>query len=221
MNTRKILPIVLAFACAVSAFAFDPDELNKITFTNSTGKAIQTIFLSPSDSGEWGPDIMGADYHLGNGKNIGYFVHYPGSSFTFDIMATDEDGNTFELYDFKMTDGKTAAISFTKKNLNSSAEELTFVTLYVENATDVEIDYLFISPADSEAWGVDLLDEDTVLAPGETASFMIPIGDTPVDFNIMGVDEDNDEYSFDMTIDPADGEEQDVAIEPGDLDTGD
>jgi hypothetical protein len=220
MSRRKFLLIAVVMVCAASAFAFDPDELNKITFTNSTGKSIQTIFLSPSDSGEWGPDIIGADYHLGNGKSIGYFVHYPGSSFTFDIMATDEDGNTFELYDYKMTDGKTAAIAFNKKNLNASAEELSFITLYVENATEYEIDYLFISPSDSEAWGVDLLDEDTVLAPGEIASYIIPIGDSPVDFNVMGVDEDNDAYTFDVTLDPADGEEQDVAIETGDLDTG-
>jgi len=220
MCKKKILSVVIAIACAASAFAFDPDELNKITFTNSTGKAIQIIFLSPSDSSEWGPDIIGADYELSNGKSISYFVHYPDSSGTFDIVALDEEGNAFELYDYKLTDGKTATITFTKKNLNTSAEELSYVTLYVENAIESEIHYLFISPADSEAWGVDLLDEETVLAPGDVASFIIPMGDSAVDYNVMGVDEEGNEYTFDITIDPKDGEELEVAIEPGDLDEG-
>jgi hypothetical protein len=217
MGRRFIIAAMAALTCAAAAFAFDPDELNKITFVNSTGKAIETIFLSPSDSGEWGPDIMGADYKLLNGKSIGFYVHYPDATFQFDILARDEDGNSFELYDYKFTDGKPATIAFTKKNLNASAEDFTYITLFVENATDYEIQYLFISPADSDAWGVDLLDEDNVIAPGETASFIIPLGDSPVEFNVMGVDEDLAEYQFDLTLDPDEGEEQDVAIEPSDL----
>jgi hypothetical protein len=216
MGRRLIVASLVAVVCVAAAFAFDPGELNKITFTNSTGKSIETIFLSPSDSGEWGPDIIGADYELLNGKSIGYYVHYPESTFQFDILAVDEDGNSFELYDYKFTDGKTASISFTKKNLNASAEDFTYVTVYVENATDYEIDYLFISPADSDAWGVDLLDEDNVMAPGDVASFIIPVGDSSVDFNLMGVDEDYAEYTFDITVNP-DEEEIEVAIEPGDL----
>jgi hypothetical protein len=220
MGKRKMLSIIIALAYAASAFAFDPDELNKITFMNSTGKAIEIIFLSPSDSSELGPDIIGADYELANGKSISYFVHYPDSSGNFDIVAIDGEGNAFELYDYKLTDGKMATITFTKKNLNTSAEELSYVTLSVENAIEYEIHYLFISPADSDAWGVDLLDEETVLAPGDIASFIIPLGNSAVDYNVMGVDEDGDEYTFDITIDPSDGDELDVAIEPGDLDEG-
>ncbi len=217
MGRSRIFSIIIAIACAASAFAFDPEELNKITFTNSTGKAIQIIFLSPSDSEEWGPDIIGADYELSNGKSISYFVHYPDSTGDFDIVAVDEEGNAFELYDYTLTDGKAAAITFTKKNLNTSAEDLAYVTLYVENAIESEIHYLFISPADSEAWGVDLLDEETVLAPGDVASFIIPAGDSAVDYNVMGVDEEGNEYTFDITIDPKAGEELEVAIEPAAL----
>jgi hypothetical protein len=220
MNSRKIVTIIIALACAASAFAFDPDELNKITFTNSTGKTIETIYLSPADSEEWGPDIIGADYELPNGKAVSYYVHYPESTAKFDIMAVDTEGNAFELYDFKLTDGKSATITFTKKNLNASAEEFDFMTLSIENATGVEIHFLFISPADSDAWGVDMLDEETVLSPGDVASYIIPVGDSAVDYNVMGVDEEGNEYTFDITIDPEDGEELEVAIEPGDLDEG-
>ena len=63
MRSRIVaVAAALVLACAASAFAFNPDELNKITFQNTTGTKIEMIFLSPGDSEYWGPDIIGADY---------------------------------------------------------------------------------------------------------------------------------------------------------------
>jgi len=45
-------------------------------------------------------------------------VHYPETSFKFDIMATDDKGNRFELRDFALTDGKEQTVTLTKKSLN-------------------------------------------------------------------------------------------------------
>ncbi len=217
MSKRNVLSLSFLLAGFAILFAFDPEELNRIEFKNATGKNIQTIFLSPSDSEEWGPDIVGAEYHLGDGKSIGYVVHYPGSSFKFDIMATDEAGNVFELYDFTLTDGKEGIITFTRKNLKSSPKDFTFVKLQIENKTDYDMYYLFMSPSDSDAWGVDLLDEDTILSAGESYTVLVPIGDAKVKYNVMSADEDMDQYTFDLTIDPKTGDEQSVAIEASDL----
>jgi len=63
---RRVILAALVFAAvsAATVFAFNPDELNKITFDNSTGSKIEMVFLSPADSQYWGPDIIGADYFL-------------------------------------------------------------------------------------------------------------------------------------------------------------
>ncbi len=205
MRSRIVLvTAVLALAVAAAAFAFNPDELNKITFQNATGTKVEMIFLSPGDSQYWGPDIVGADYFLKDGASIGYYVHYPDKSFKFDIMATDDQGNKFEVRDFVMTDGKEATVKLTKKNLNQDAPDFTLATVHIENNTGHELQYLFVSPNDSDAWGVDLLDEETTVADGDQHSFVLAVGKNKVKYNLMAVDENDDEYTFNMSIDPSD-----------------
>jgi hypothetical protein len=220
MRRIALAAMVLAVVSAAMAFAFNPDELNKITFDNSTGTKIEMIFLSPGDSKFWGPDIIGADYFLKDGASLGYYVHYPEKTFKFDIMATDDQGNKFEVRDFTLIDGKEAHVKLTRKSLNKEAPDFTLATVHIENATGHEIQYLFVSPNDSDAWGVDLLDEDTTVADGDQHSFVLAVGKNKVKYNLMAVDDNNDEYKFNMTIDPTTKKEFTWSIDAGDLDKG-
>jgi hypothetical protein len=217
MRKTLLAAILLAVLSAAAAFAFNPDKLNKITFQNSTGTKIQMIFLSPADSEYWGPDIIGADYVLKDGGSIGYYVHFPHEATTFDVMATDDKGNKFEMRDFKVIAGKEQTITLTRKSLNRTAPDFTLATLAVENDTGHELQYLFISPADSETWGADLLDEERTLADGDSHNIVIPMGTDKVQYNLMATDENDDEYIFNVTINPAKGKEFTVAIDASDL----
>jgi hypothetical protein len=217
MRRIMIAAVLFTAVSAASVSAFNPDELNKITFQNTTGGKIEMIFLSPGDSQFWGPDIIGADYFLKNGATIGYYVHYPDKSFKFDIMATDDNGNKFEVRDFQMTDGSEASVKITSRSLNSAAPDFALATVHIDNNTGHEVQYLFVSPSDSDAWGVDLLDEETTVADGDTHSFVLAVGKDKVKYNLMAVDDNNDEYQFNMTIDPKAKKEFTWAIEPGDL----
>jgi hypothetical protein len=217
MRKTLLAAILFAVLSAAAAFAFNPDELNTITFQNSTGTKIQMIFLSPGDSEFWGPEVIGADYVLKDGGSIGYYVHYPNTTATFDVMAIDDKGNKFELRDFKVTDGKEQTITLTKKSLNRSAPDFTLATLAVENDTGHELQYLFLSPADSETWGADLLDEESTLADGDSHSILIPMGRDKVQYNLMATDENDEEYIFNVTINPAKGKAFTVAIDASDL----
>jgi hypothetical protein len=216
---RKVILAAAAFALvsAAAVFAFNPDELNKISFQNTTGGKIEMIFLSPGDSQYWGPDIVGADYFVKDGATISYYVHYPDKSFKFDIMATDESGNKFEVRDFQMTDGKEASVKITPKSLNSSAPAFTLATVHIENSTGHELEYLFVSPSDSDAWGVDLLDADSTVADGDSHSFVLAVGKEKLKYNLMAVDANNDEYKFNITIDPKAKKEFSWSVDPGDL----
>ncbi len=93
-----------------------------------------------------------------------------------------------------------------------------YVTLDIYNDIETEIYYIFVSPADSDMYGVDLLDETTTILPGDYLSLLIPIGEGDVDYDIMAVDEYNDTYSFSYTISLDYGDEQEVLIEMGDMD---
>ena len=220
MRRIALVAAVIVLVSAAAAFAFNPDELNKITFDNATGTKIEMIFLSPGGSQYWGPDIIGADYYLKDGASLGFYVHYPEKSFKFDIMATDDQGNKFEVRDFKLTDGREAKVKLTTKNLNKEAPDFTLATVHIDNNTGHEIEYLFVSPNDSDAWGVDLLDENTTVADGDEHSFVLAVGKDKVKYNLMAVDENNDEYKFNMTIDPTKKKEFSWSIDPGDLDKG-
>jgi hypothetical protein len=220
---RKIIvfSLMLAVLCAAAAFAFNPDELNKVTIQNTTGTKIDMIFLSPGDSEYWGPDIIGADYVMKDSSSLGYYLHYPEKTFKFDIMAIDDKGNKFEQRNLEITDGTELTIKLTKKNLNATAPDLTLATVHLDNATGHEIEYLFLSPNDSDAWGVDLLDEETTLVDGDTHNIVVPIGKDKVKYNLMAVDENNDTYKFNITLDPAKtSKEFNWAIEESDLSTG-
>jgi hypothetical protein len=88
---RRILWCIGIFVMiAAGLFAFDPDELNLITFYNDTGYDIYYIFTSPGDSAYWGPEILGADRVLEDGQFLGFWIHYPEFSNEFDIMAIDD-----------------------------------------------------------------------------------------------------------------------------------
>ncbi|HEY9593279.1 MAG TPA: hypothetical protein VHE79_02315 [Spirochaetia bacterium] len=216
MKKRLVLAVLLVLVAA-TVFAFDPDELNLITFVNSTGTKIEMIFLSPGDSKLWGPDLVGADYVVNDGASVSYYVHYPDASFTFDIMATDDKGNKFELRDYRISDGKEGRVRITRDSLDSAAPDFKLLTLEVENNTGRELVYLFVSPSDSDAWGCDMLDSETTLIDGDTHSIVIPVGKEAVTYNLMAADEDNNEYQFDVKIDPRKGDTLTVSIEPQDL----
>lgn len=217
MMRRMVLALALLAVFAVAAAsAFDPDTLNKVTFRNSTGTKIEMIFLSPGDSDYWGPDLVGADYVMKDNSTLGFYVDYPDTSFKFDIMAIDDKGNKFEVYDYELTDAKEATVSFTKKNATGNAPDLKLATLNLTNNTGKEVDYLFVSPEDTDAWGADLLDEETTLSDGDNHGIVIPVGKDKIKYYVMAADENNDEYQFSVTIDPNKTLKYNISIDPSD-----
>jgi len=191
----------LLLSCTLSAHAVDPDELNSITFRNSTGYDINYLFLSPGDSGYWGTDILGATTYFYNGDSRGFYIHYPDSCNTFDIMAIDEDDDAYILWDYEICDGSSETITFTLADLNDDAPDFNLVTLNLRNDTNYIMNYIFFSPDDSEMWGVDQLDDETVLGPNETLSLLLPAEAKSIRYDVRTVDEDEDTYTFSVNID--------------------
>lgn len=190
---------MLLVFCSVAVFSFNPDELNTITFHNNTGYDIYYIFLSPGDSEYWGPEILGAERVLGADESLGFYIHYPDYTNTFDIMAIDDDGYTFVLWDYEISDDAPAEITFEFEDLLEEPPDLDFITLNLTNET-VPVYLLFVSPEDSRMWGVDLLDEYTILESDYTFSVLVPVGSSTATYNVLAVDEDLDEYIFDIHL---------------------
>lgn len=192
-------------------------QLNLITFENRTGDDISYIFLSPSDSIHWGSDILGSTRLLGDDEDIGFYIHYPERCNEFDIYAVSSDDAAYLVYGFEICDDEEANVRLTSSNLDDNAPDFDFTTVTLENETDYELWYIFFSPGDSNMWGVDQLDEATILYPGDSVSVLLPVGAEDVRYDVRAIDEDNDTYSFYVEIEP-DSEVHVFSIENSDLD---
>lgn len=215
---KKISIVLLFLIIPVLLFAFDPSWLNNIVFFNGTANDIEYIFLSPGDSDYWGPEILNSERVLESRDNLGFYIFYPDECNDFDILAIDSNGDALYIYDYTICDGIEETIAFSKRDMADEEPYFDFITLDIYNEIETEIYYIFVSPADSNMYGVDLLDETTTILPGEYLSLLIPMEEDEVDYDVMAVDEYNDTYSFSYTISQEYGTEQEVAIEMSDID---
>ena len=70
------------------------DQTNQnFTLTNNTGHVVTTLAVSPSNSDQWGPDILGRDV-LANGESASITFPRAETACEWDIKATYDDGDT-------------------------------------------------------------------------------------------------------------------------------
>ena len=179
---------------------------NLIEFKNKTGKEIYYLFFSPGDSEYWGPDVLGDTRTLYAGESVEFFISYPEYSATFDFLAVDEDGSMYELYDMEINDDEEARIVINDSYISDywDLEELesSLITLEISNYTGFELYYMFISPSDSQMYGIDFMDSETTLLNDESLSVLLFRSNAEVEYDIQGVDMEGDTYSFSLTLDP-------------------
>ena len=88
MRKLLIAGALLVSAIATAAYAGAQD----FTIHNSTGQAVLTLNVSPSDSNQWGPDILGVDV-LGDGEDAEVSFDRNEDQCVWDIRVTYDDGD--------------------------------------------------------------------------------------------------------------------------------
>ncbi|MFW5813927.1 MAG: hypothetical protein ACOCWX_00655 [Spirochaetota bacterium] len=211
-----LIASILLAVVATSAAAIDPANLNRITFVNKTGYDIVYLFFSPGDSDYWGADILSTTRTLDDGEKVGFYIHYPDATNAFDFLAIDEDGDAYIIWDYEITDGDSAVIEVTLEDLEGGYDLPALATVDLINDTGYDIWFAFFSPGDSRVWGIDMLDDETILEPDETLSLLVPVTDTATRYDFHGVDVDEDAYEFWVELSDAQSEYT-YAIEFSDL----
>ena len=97
----------------LGTFVASAQELPTIRIVNNTGYTICYLFVSSSESDDWGEDLLGEDV-LEDGKTFTYKLSQPLNQF-YDIVAEDEDGDTY--YKWNVTITNNARIVFTLEDL--------------------------------------------------------------------------------------------------------
>lgn len=193
---RAVGIIALLLLATTAAFGINPDNLNRVTFVNHTGYDIWYLFFSPGDSDYWGADILGTTRTLNDGDKLGFYIHYPDYSDTFDFMAIDQDGDAYFIWDYEINDDSPAMIEITLADYDGDYNLPDLAEVDLTNTTGYDMWYIFFSPGDSNMWGVDMLDDETILADGETLSLYVPVSSDTTRYDFQGVDQDTDVYEF-------------------------
>lgn len=217
---KRNMTILLILILSSTLWA-QSEYFNTVEFSNNTREDIIYLFFSPADSEYWGPDVLGDSRTLSSKESIEFYISYPNETDSFDFMAIDKLGNVYEIYEESITDEYAAQIVINKTSksdeidLDSLEEELIGLEIY--NETDVELYYLFMSPSDSEMYGIDFMDSVTTLQPGASVSVLLFNSNAEVEYDIQGMDVEDNTFSFSLTLDP-DLEFQYVDITMDDLD---
>jgi hypothetical protein len=111
----------LAFILLLGAFAVSAQSRPSINIVNNTGYTIYELYVSPSESDEWGEDILGETV-LENGNSFTIQLPSPLNQVSvYDIGAEDEDGDAYIKWELTVTNN--ARIVFTLEDLEDSGSE--------------------------------------------------------------------------------------------------
>jgi len=213
---RKWIVVALILLVTAGAFGIDPANLNRVTFVNNSGYDFVYLFFSPGDSEYWGADVLGTTRTLDDGEKVSFFIHYPEFSNEFDFLAIDEDGDAYIIWNYEISDAEPAVIEVTLADFEGGYDLPDLARVNLTNSTGYDMWYVMFSPGDSVMWGIDMLDDETILEAGDTLSILVPVSDAPVAYDVHTVDEDIDSYEFRVELSNA-RLEYSYAIEPGDI----
>lgn len=205
---KKALLTVIVSLMMTTLSAFEAEQLNRVNLTNNTGSELWYVFISPGDSDWWGFDALVSEEGFKDKDVLRFDILYPDTENYFDIMAVDREGNTFSLFDILISDDEEANVTLDATMLDEDKDDLLFAQINIENTTDNELQYVFISSNESEMWGIDFLGTEQTLGAYETLSLLAPLVEGIITYDIMAIYDDDYEYSdsFDIDYDELDND---------------
>jgi len=122
-----------------------------LTIVNNTASTVCYVYISPSDSEEWGQDQLGANNTVPSGGMFD-ITNIPAG--IYDLKATDCDNVTLaQQYGVTLGDQ-----DYTWTLSRNTAQ------LVIVNDSSLDICYLYVSPSDAGDWGPDQLGEQIIAA---------------------------------------------------------
>lgn len=100
----------IAMAFSTSAYASDAD----FKLINKTGYQIDSVYVAPTSSNDWGPDIMGRDA-VPDGGSVNVVFPHGGSACKFDIHVKYNDGEKVEWGNIDLCQYQTISLYYDGK----------------------------------------------------------------------------------------------------------
>lgn len=160
------------------------EETATLEIVNAGDHELLMLFVSPSDSDFFGPEVLGHDNTLPAGDSHTVRVHADAECFDYDVFAVDVDG--FPVYSIRaVCEGSHEEIRLGEKGILEEPVAFEhFIRVDITNTREEAITSLFAAATDSRYRGADLLDNGGRLEPGDTKRFSL--ADTEaVEYNVF------------------------------------
>ncbi|MBN2391348.1 MAG: hypothetical protein JXR84_11515 [Anaerolineae bacterium] len=158
----------------------------EIKVVNESPDEICYVLISSSESDQWGEDWLGGDETIASGDSKTFTV----SAGEHDIQLEGCDEAVLETGWF-IDDDTTVTVGDSRATSR----------LFVDNTSDTEACYIFISPSSGDEWGDDQMGENETIMPGRTRIFYV----RPGIYDLMASDcDDNtmaEQYEVDLSSD--------------------
>ena len=196
MKKHVVLLVTLLMAVSLGCSLFSPGGTGnggtsssgefKIKVVNQSPDTVCYVLISSSESDTWSDDWLGAEETIASGDSKSFTV--PAGPHDIQIEACDEAVMATGWY---IEDSTTITVGDSRATSR----------LFLDNTTDTEVCYVFVSSATADDWGDDLLGESETIMPGRTRIFYV----RPGMYDLMARDcDDNvlvEEYEIDLSFD--------------------
>lgn len=238
----SVLTIALFAACgeqadeATPAPADDIEEVATVEVTITNGLEsweIHSIFVDPSDE-PWGEDLLGEEDILSAGESFTVEVEKG----TWDIMVSDEDGDTYTLWEIEIgpegykwnvtlddLDSGWDEEEFTEPQILETGEGTAPITI-TNSLEGWDIFWVYVDPSD-EPWGDDLMGmdvlypDDQIIVWVDPGTYDIKVEDEDGDtYTLWEVEVDEAGYEWNVILDDMDSIEDAVLLDAVSLETG-
>lgn len=174
---RVRLLLVLGLVAGLLLGAAPASAQNRFNLVNSTGQTIERVYVSPSRSNNWGPDV------LGNGvlpAGASTWVVPGFGDCLLDVRVTYQGGRSEERRQINA-----CSLSRIVWGAGSGGGDPSFQFV---NSTGVVVNELYVSLSTDSSWGRDRLGDGT-LAPGAGFWVALPSGKVcTVDLRVVYAD---------------------------------
>jgi hypothetical protein len=156
----------------------------ELQIINNSDRDIWYLYVSPTNSDEWGDDQLGEEVIPAGGS----YTLTGLTDGTYDVQAQDADETPIQTVWGLEIVGSVAQV----------IEEQP-VTLELYNSSDTTIYYLRISPVENDTWGEDVLEDDVIASEGTYTVEGLPTG--AYDIQAEDADEEIIETLYNVTLD--------------------
>ncbi len=158
----------------------------QIKVVNQSPDEVCYVLISSSGSDEWGEDWLGGEETIATGDSKSFTV--PAGPHDVQLEACDE---AVMATGWSIENNTTITIGDSRATSR----------LFVDNTSDIEVCYVFVSASTGDDWGDDLMGESETVMAGRTRIFYL----RPGTYDLMARDcDDNmlaEEYNIDLSAD--------------------